>query len=611
MKKVGFFKSIQFKFVLIYTLLILLAMQLIGVYFASTMKEQSRSSFEESLKQQATQLVYIVAEAIKETEQSDKTTMQQKMRAVQDALDDTSIRSRSGEIQVVSEKGKILATSDISNKEMVGKSTSNQIINKDRLTMEGSVHSRRDADSGERLLILTKPIKSEGETYGLLYIEKSMESMYSELSRTNGILATATGIALVITAVLGVVLARTITRPLGNLRQQTLAVSRGDFTRKVQFNDDDEIGQLAIAFNAMTDKLHEANAKTEAERRRLRSVLTYMTDGVIATTRDGTIDLMNNRSEELLRLKHQQAKNHSIIDVLDIEDQFEVDDLYDYDDFIILDFSTKYENQLIRANFSVLKNEYGAITGLIAVLHDVTEQQQLEMERREFVANVSHELRTPLTTMKSYLEALDEGAIENKELAGKFLGVTQNEVDRMTRLVKDLLQLSKMDASNTEFHKVQIDIVVLIDHIVDRFEMSKTQHIDFERNLWDEPVYVDIDKDKITQVIDNIVSNAMKYSPDGGTITIDMEKDSHEVTLSISDEGVGIPEENVDKVFDRFYRVDKARSRKLGGTGLGLAIAKEIIAAHDGDIWAESQWGQGTTIRFTLPLLKGGLENET
>jgi two-component system sensor histidine kinase VicK len=233
----------------------------------------------------------------------------------------------------------------------------------------------------------------------------------------------------------------------------------------------------------------------------------------------------------------------------------------------------------------------------------VTEQEKIDQERREFVANVSHELRTPLTTIRSYLEALAEGAIENKDLALRFLGVTQNETERMIRLVNDLLQLSKFDSKDYQFNREWINFPRLMLLVIDRFEMTKEQHVEFIREVPLKEYYVEIDQDKIIQILDNIISNALKYSPEGGHITFNVSANEEEQLLyiSVKDEGVGIPKKDIDKIFERFYRVDKARTRKLGGTGLGLAIAKEMVQAHGGDIWAESEEGKGTKITFTLP----------
>lgn len=270
-------------------------------------------------------------------------------------------------------------------------------------------------------------------------------------------------------------------------------------------------------------------------------------------------------------------------------------------DSLILDYSTKHKPYILRANLSVIQKETGFVNGLITVLHDITEQEKINAERREFVANVSHELRTPLTTMKSYLETLEDGAWKDPEIAPNFIEVTRNETERMIRLVNDLLQLSKMDSTDYILNKEWVNFVEFFHRIIDRFEMTKDHNVTFKRNLPNQAIFVEIDGDKLTQVLYNIISNAMKYSPEGGQITFSVKEEEDKIIVSIRDQGMGIPKENIGRIFDRFYRVDKARSRKLGGTGLGLAIAKEMVLAHGGNIWVKSKEGKGTEISFSLP----------
>jgi two-component system, OmpR family, sensor histidine kinase VicK len=601
MNRVGFFKSIQFKFVLTYTLLILLAMQLIGVYFTDRLEHASLENFSKSLENQANLLSYNVSEAMKEAEQKNSSNQILLMRNIQDQL--YGVRDMV-DVQVIDKNGTILGTTS-QDQSSIGKRTTNYQIIDDLINSNGyKQRTLYNPRTKSRVMAVTIPIKVGNDRQALLYMEKSLDSVYDNLRAVNSILATATGLALLVTALLGYYLARTITNPLALMKRQALAVSQGDFSRRVKDYEDDEIGQLAQSFNNMTERLQEANASTEAERRKLRSILAFMTDGVIATDKYGHIILMNNRAEQLLRVYRQNALGDSLLKVLKIEEEYTLEEVYALEESLILDLSNDYQKMMIRVNFSEVKTEGN--NGLIAVLHDVTEQEQIEEERRDFVATVSHELRTPLTTMKSYLEALADGAMEDKALAEKFLGVAQTETDRMIRLVMDLLQLSKLDSRDESIKKEKVNFITFFQGIIDRFELSKTQAIEFERKLPKRAVYVQIDTDKMTQVIDNMISNAIKYSPEGGSITFKVVSKGQHLVVSIKDEGVGIPEENISKIFDRFYRVDRARSRKLGGTGLGLAIAKEIVNAHSGEIWAESEWGKGTIVSFTLPLLRRG-----
>ena len=379
-------------------------------------------------------------------------------------------------------------------------------------------------------------------------------------------------------------------------------MAKGDFSRKVRVYGNDEIGQLAIAFNHLTNQLQESQSTTEGERRKLASVLENMTDGVIATDRKGRVSLINDSALAMLRLTRDLVLNRPISSILGVEPEYAFEDLIQLKESIALDFSTDEQPYILRATFSVTQRETGFVNGLIVVLHDNTEQEKIDMERREFVSNVSHELRTPLTTMRSYLEALADGAWKDKEIAPSFLHVTQTETERMIRLVNDLLKLSRMDSQDYDLNMEWVEFNHFFDSIIERFEFSKSQDVDFKRLLPNVDFFVEIDTDKMTQVIDNIISNALKYSPDGGEIRFGVTQSDDMIKVMISDDGMGIPKTNVKRIFERFYRADRARSRAMGGTGLGLAIAREMIMAHGGEIWADSEEGKGTTIYFTLPM---------
>ncbi|MBB3868480.1 cell wall metabolism sensor histidine kinase WalK [Geobacillus sp. NFOSA3] len=597
MKKVGPFRSIHFKFAVIYVLLILIAMQIIGVYFVRKLETELVQSFKNSLNERVTLLAYNVEQAMNKERDSKSPMLEEDIRSLLNDFvsDDIS------EVRVIDHKGKVLATSNPYMQNIVGKRTTEIYVKRSLVT--GEIVDQMFIDQkGHRMYISSTPIKSSGEIKGVIYIIASMENVFSQMKQINTILATGTGIALFITAVLGVLLSRTITRPISDMRKQALAMTKGDFSRKVKIYGYDEIGQLAMTFNNLTKKLQEAQATTEGERRKLESVLTHMTDGVIATDRRGRIILINDAALNILNVSRETVLSSSIIDVLGIGDQYTFETLLEERDSLILDFSTDEELYILRASLSVIQKESGLINGLIVVLHDITEQEKIDRERREFVANVSHELRTPLTTMKSYLEALAEGAWQDKAIAPRFIEVVQTETERMIRLVNDLLQLSKLDSKDYKLNKSWVNFSEYFHKVIDRFELTKSENITFVRKIPKEAIFIEIDKDKITQVLDNIISNAIKYSPQGGKITFRVRELADEIIVSVSDEGVGIPKADLAKVFERFYRVDKARSRKLGGTGLGLAIAKEVVIAHGGTIWAESKEHKGTTIFFTLPL---------
>lgn len=335
-----------------------------------------------------------------------------------------------------------------------------------------------------------------------------------------------------------------------------------------------------------------------------------MSDGVLATDRRGNVTIVNNMALQLLGVENEDDLiGKSIIDVLDIRHDYTVRQLVNGEQReMIIDMSNSGNNLILNAYFSPIQRESGFVSGLVCVLHDVTSQQKEERERKQFVSNVSHELRTPLTSVRSYVEALSDGAWQDKEIAPQFLKVVQDETDRMIRMINDLLSLSRMDAGTTKLNLEYVNINELFNYILDRFDMiikkeedPKKKKYTIERYFTKKDLWVEIDTDKFTQVIDNIMNNAIKYSPDGGVITTRLLETHNHVILSISDQGLGIPRKDLGRIFDRFFRVDKARSRKQGGTGLGLAISKEVINMLGGQIWVDSVEGKGSTFYISLP----------
>ena len=601
MQKVSFFKSIHVKIVLIYILLIIIAIQIIGLYFSQELEESLKGNFQESIKQRIDLMEFnIREEMLKERDET--------MPALETTLNTILRESKTNdilELRIVDSRKRIIATSDFNSSTIIGQRSNEDIVRKTVTTETDLNMIALDPETQNRVWVLSTPILNvnvqNSEVLGAIYIEADIEQVYDQMNDINRIFAVGTSISLLITVILGILIARTITRPISDMRKQAQAMAKGNYSRKVRVYGSDEIGLLAISFNHLTNRLQEAQSTTEAERRKLASVLSNMTDGVIATDRKGKIILINDPALELLHVSRETTLNRKITNVLGVDEEYSFEDLINMRESLNLNFSTNETPYILRANFSVIQKETGFVNGLITVLHDITEQEKIDMERREFVANVSHELRTPLTTMRSYLEALAEGAWQDENIAPHFLNVTQTETERMIRLVNDLLQLSKMDRQETDLSLEFVEFNKFFERIIDRFEMSKSQNVNFKRLLPKESYFVEIDTDKLTQVIDNIISNALKYSPDGGEIRFGFTIQNEMLQVMISDDGMGIPKENVTKIFDRFYRVDRARARSMGGTGLGLAIAREMIEAHGGKIWAQSEEGVGTTIFFTLP----------
>ena len=401
---------------------------------------------------------------------------------------------------------------------------------------------------------------------------------------------------------------------LKQINQKVKDLIAGDYSQVLDMQGSSEITNITNNLNDLSEVIRLTQENLEQESKRLHSILSYMTDGVLATNRRGKITMINDMAKKQLGVQKEEVLNKSILELLKIEDEYELRDLITQVPELMIDSQDANGEYLsLRVRFALVRRESGFISGLVAVLHDTTEQEKEERERRLFVSNVSHELRTPLTSVKSYLEALDEGAL-SEPVAPDFIKVSLDETNRMMRMVTDLLHLSRIDNATSHLDVELINFTAFITFILNRFDQIRGQDEEKKYELVrDYPitsVWIEIDTDKMTQVIDNIINNAIKYSPDGGKITVTMKTTDDQMILSISDQGLGIPKQDLPRIFDRFYRVDRARSRAQGGTGLGLAIAKEIIKQHDGFIWAKSEYGKGSTFTIVLPYDKDAVKEE-
>ena len=401
---------------------------------------------------------------------------------------------------------------------------------------------------------------------------------------------------------------------LKKINQKVKDLIAGDYSQVLDMQGSSEITNITNNLNDLSEVIRLTQENLEQESKRLHSILSYMTDGVLATNRRGKITMINDMAKKQLGVQKEDVLNKSILELLKIEDEYELRDLITQIPELMIDSQDGNGEYLsLRVRFALIRRESGFISGLVAVLHDTTEQEKEERERRLFVSNVSHELRTPLTSVKSYLEALDEGAL-SEPVAPDFIKVSLDETNRMMRMVTDLLHLSRIDNETSHLDVEMINFTAFITFILNRFDKMRgpdeEKKYDLVRDYPITSVWIEIDTDKMTQVIDNILNNAIKYSPDGGKITVTMKTTDDQMILSISDQGLGIPKQDLPRIFDRFYRVDRARSRAQGGTGLGLAIAKEIVKQHEGFIWAKSEYGKGSTFTIVLPYDKDAVKEE-
>lgn len=595
-KRIRFFSSVHFKIALVFVLLLMISVEIIGAIFIRELEDSTIDTFESNM---TTQVETLATNLGSEMSQRNDEPKEQNTKQILSEFSKSDVL----EARLVDDKGIVIATSDPNLQGDIGKKNDYELFN----AFSQKKEERKDPQTGKRIFVNIEQIYSPtgDAVIGFLYVKSDIERKYQQVSDITLIFFYASMIALVFSVIIALLVARTITKPIGEMKQQAERIANGDYSGHVEVYGKDELGQLGETFNEVSFRIEEAQETMEAERRRLDSVLTHMTDGVIGTDRLGNIILINDMATNVLHTSTQDVMNRSILEVLHLDGNYTFRMLLEEQNELLLDFSEQFgEAMLIRAEFSMIRRESGFISGLVCVLHDVTEKEKDEEERRQFVSNVSHELRTPLTSMRSYIEALIDGAWQDPDVAPMFLKVTQEETNRMIRMINDLLQLSRMDANKITLNTELVNVNELFNYVLDRFDMllkdSDKQH-KIKREFTKRAIWVDIDTDRMIQVLDNILNNAMKYSPAGGNITCRLLETHKNVVLSISDEGLGIPKQQLGKVFDRFYRVDKARSREMGGSGLGLAISKEAIKAHGGNIWVESEEGKGSTFFISLP----------
>ncbi len=598
-KKVRFFQSVNFKIALTIILILVISIQIIGAYFIRGLERSMIDNFKSSMNTQAETISGTVSTYLSQQD-SDQEDINNEIQRILDSSESPDII----EMRVVDEKGIIRATTNVNDRSSIGKKSIDSYIDQ----YEDKNFAAVDEMTGDRVLINIRLVKSAGEVVaGTLYIRSDLEKQYQEISNIAVIFVTATLLAIAIAIVVSVLIAHSITQPIGEMQEQALRIARGDYSHKVEINAKDELGQLAESFNQLAERIEETQEAMEAERNRLDSVLTHMTDGVVATDRRGKVITINEMALSLLSLKQEDAIGQSILTLFQLDEEYSLRSLLENTKEMLIERPSPvphFQDLILRVDFSMIRRESGFISGLVAVLHDVTEQEKTEQERRDFVSNVSHELRTPLTSMRSYLEALEDGAWKDPEIAPHFLQVTLEETDRMIRMINDLLNLSKMDSGNAQMQMELVNFNNLVNFVLDRFDMmvtSQNKNYQIKREFTKRDLWLEIDTDRLIQVIDNIMNNAIKYSPDGGTVTVRLIETHNHIILSITDEGMGIPRKDLNKIFDRFYRVDKARARQQGGTGLGLAISREVLKAHGGSIWVESRENQGSTFYVSLP----------
>ena len=615
--KKRYFSSIRVKFVIVYVLVNIISLQLIGLFFTTQLRTTNINTFEQNIMEQEKILNYHIREELDKDKSNSLTESDNDTKSTDTKSSITKLVSEFNIqklllVSVIDKDSKIVASSSKNgNDDYLSKRSFDPQVSQVLKTGESAKKIQTNPDTNRRVWLYVSPIKKDNEVVGVVSLMADIESVYQDLVGITKIFTVGTILSILITTIIGFVASKTVTSSIEKMSAQVKTMASGNYGTVVGINTNDEIGDLAKVFNQISKRIKEEQDVTETERRKLATIIESMMDGIITTDTNGKVILINTSAGDMIDAPEDEILiGKDALKLLNISEYESIGEIIEAEDSLLVNVSEDDEGLLLRAEFSkILKEENEDLSqvsteleGYIIVLYDVTDQERQERERREFVSTVSHELRTPLTTMNSYIEALEEGVINDKELAPQFIDTIHKETTRMIRMVNELMQLGKMDIKEEHYDKEFIDINKLIEQISDRFELTHPEK-NFIKYIPKTPIFVEGDQDKLTQVFDNIMNNAIKYSPNGKNITVRVRQNynHNRVSISIKDEGVGIPLVHIDKIFNRFYRVDKSRQRTMGGTGLGLALAKNIVEAHRGRIWAQSREGYGSIIFVTLP----------
>ncbi len=575
-------RSLRMKLVLIMVILIAALMTVVGAFLITGVGEFYMTEFYTQMRQTFSQDFIAQMQTVAREDDAPA-----RLKELVMAQSDLAIDLSSRNVYILSNSGEVLESSN--------QASSVTMTDNILTAMIGEVG--QSSSLLDSYMDLAVPVSGGEETY-IVYIRDDKTTVNALSSELVAIILRALVLGLVICVVLAFILAQIMITPIQALTKGTRQVAAGNFSQKLEVLARDEIGVLTQNFNDMSRVLQATLSQVENERNKLSTLFLHMTDGVVAFDPTGKVIHFNPAASEMLGVELTQQTRYEALfaDVVAlaallalrrpqfIETQKKAGDR---------------ELELYLAPFSSAETE----GGVLVLIHDVTEQRKNEEMRREFVANVSHELRTPLTNVKSYAETIvDSGDELPPELRENFMNVILSETDRMTRIVQDLLTLSRFDSGKMEMQMVRFDFADAVHSVYEAVSLDAQNHgHTLTLSMPQVGLWVNGDRARLEQVMMNIVSNAIKYTADGGRIVISTGRTGQTVWARVEDNGIGIPEKDLPRLFERFYRVDKARSRESGGTGLGLSIAQEILNQHKGNMDIQSTYGKGTTVTVTLP----------
>ncbi|MCI8284294.1 MAG: cell wall metabolism sensor histidine kinase WalK [Firmicutes bacterium] len=589
--------SIKWRIMIIYLVIIFIAMAISGVFITQKLEAYQINS----IKTNCTKTADIVMLSIPFEKYYSLSTDQETIQAIVGEWK----TGADFEIYIVDINFKIIAAD---NTAVVGKSAIGTLD--DSVVVKAfkgdTADSQQVLQNNIPVMNVAKPVEgADGNVIGAIYLRANLTSVYDTTAEAKVIFMQAMFIALCISIILSFFITNSITEPINDLTHKAERMASGDFTLEIDVKSDDEIGRLAEMFNTLRKELDNNINEITNEKSKLETILKYMADGLVAVDLTGEIVHINTAAQILLDISDEEKESIDFDGIMkrmgkkDIADGINATNSRD-----VISEIVSYHSRILSVRYARFMDDGDNDIGVIMLIQDITERQKLDNMQKDFVANVSHELRTPITTIKSYTETLLDGGVDDEETRKSFLTVIEEEAERMAHLVKDLLQLSRLDNNREKLKLHEVDMNVLLEKCVQKITLTaqaKNQtvicDIDESRAL-----NVFVDRDRMQQVILNVLTNSIKYTHEGGIIKVGSDIEKNKVKISVSDNGIGINREELSRIFERFYRVDKARSRSMGGTGLGLSIAKNIVEAHNGTITADSVEGKGTTVTIMLPV---------
>ena len=579
------FRSITWRIATAFIILIVISIIVLSIYFYYIFKNNYINNLRTQLTNQALLVAEHSALYMSGAQAGDIDVL------AEDLGDTIDVR-----VTIIAANGTVLGDSEEDPATMENHEQRPEFI--DAMTLGTGSSTRYSQTLGCYMLYIAVPIQIGSEIEGVARVALPLTEIEGYLGQVKVTIVWVSFIASIATVILAFVITRITTRSVKELTVMSKKMAQGELDQKIVVTSRDEVGALAGAFNTMAARLRELVAAITAERDKISIILSHMGDGILVTDAEGNIIAVNKAAEGILGIVEEKAMGRPFIEAVR---DYELNHLLGQCLFTRRQQTGSVEIERQGRFISVIATPFIDQPGCLLLLQDLTNVRQLQTVRRDFISNISHELRTPLASLKAIAETLEDGAIKDVAIARDFLNKMNKEIDKLTQIVQELNDLSRIESGKVPLEKIPFRISGVVDRAIERLSTQADRAgLSMISNVEVDLPQVAGDRDRIEQVLINLIHNSIKFTAEGGSISIDARTDKKNVTVSVSDTGAGISIEDLQRIFERFYKVDKARSG--GGTGLGLAIAKHIVEAHGGRIWAESIKGQGSTFYFTLPL---------